>query len=234
MGTRSARATAPRLYPAGRSIALLGVCAPELVGRKLTIEGRKVQTVAYQRLALLVAFLEPGEETARLAEQAIERCEPHGTVLPVKPGTVFADPAALEGAAVESHARWSRALTRLGTKREVAVHVYAGPHLPPGGMPYVARVTARASRSGRAPALRGEERVVEHAGKLFRACADAAIATRRVRPYPQRHALWSATFLVEPDEVARFENLIEGFVEAGAAIGVTAHVEEARPPFSFV
>ena len=230
---------------------LLGVCVPELAGRKLVVDGRRVSAIAYKRIALLVSFVDPaGYEFERLAslradpvrfaiearilEQAVERVSVFASVVPVKALTVYADPEALELAAAEHGSRWSRVLSRLGAKRECVVHVYVGPHVPPGGEPFVARVSARSSRSGRAPSVRGDERVVAHAAKLWQSCTETAIATRRVRPSPERNALWTASFLVNESDVEAFELLVERSSEKGAPCGVTAHFEGPRLPYSFV
>jgi hypothetical protein len=230
---------------------LLGICAPELAGRKLTIDGRRVSAIAFERMSLLVSFVEPSAYEAenlaslradpirfaieaRLLEQAVERAGASAPVIPAKALTIYADPEALEAAARENASRWARSLARLGSKRECVVHVYVGPHVAPGGDPFVARVSARSSRSGRAPALRGDDGVVEHATALFKACSDGAIATRRVRSSPERGAIWTASFLVNEGDVEKFELLVERSSEKGAPIGVTAHFEGPRLPYSFV
>jgi hypothetical protein len=242
---------APRIYPAGRAAMILGVCAPALAGRKLVIEGRHVSAIAYKRVALLVSFVDPAQYEAehlaslradpvrfaleaRILEQAVERASGSGAIVPVKALTVYPDAQALELAAAENAGRWSRVLSRLGTKRECVVHVYVGPHVAPGGEPFVARVSARSSRSGRAPAIRGDERVVAHAAKLWQSCSEAAIASRRVRSSPERNALWTASFLVNESDVEAFELLVERSSEKGAPCGVTAHFEGPRLPYSFV
>ena len=242
---------APRIYPSGRAALLLGICAPELAGRKVTIDGRRVQAIAYERIALLVSFVEPSAYEAenlaslradaarfaieaRLLEHAVERAAVTAAVVPFKALTVYPDPESLEAAARENVAKWARLLSRLSTKRECVVHVYGGPHVPPGGEPFVARVSARASRSGKAPALHGEDRVIEHAAALFKACSEAAISTRRVISSPERGAIWTASFLLAEADVEKFELLVERSTEKGAPLGVSAHFEGPRPPYSFV
>jgi hypothetical protein len=242
---------APRVYPAGRAAVVLGICDRSLAGRKLVIDGRRVSAIAYNRVALLVSFVDPAAYEAellaslradpvrfaleaRILEQAVERASASGAIVPVKALTVYPDSDALELAAMENAARWSRVLSRLGTKRECVVHVYLGPHVPPGGEPFVARISARSSRSGRTPALRGDERVIAHAAKLWQSCSEAAIATRRVRSSPERNALWTASFLVNESDVEAFELLVERSSEKGAPCGVTAHFEGPRLPYSFV
>jgi hypothetical protein len=230
---------------------LLGVCSPELAGRRLTIEGRRVQSLRFGRLALLVAFVDQdayaldaierkrGEPAwlaaeARVLEHAIERAGASGTVLPMRLLTAFPHAGALEESAREQYPRWSRALTRLGGKRECVVHLYAGPHAPPGGEPYVLRIAQRASRSARLPAIKGDPAVVDHAQRLWRSCSRLATATRRVQTGGRRGALWSAVMLVPEGGVGALSAAIEATVEAGAALGVTAYLEAPRAPFTFV
>lgn len=244
-------ALAPRIYPAGRAALLLGICAPELAGRKLDIEGRRVAAIGYGRIALLVSFVEPGDyeperlagmradgasfaTEARVLETAVERASATARVIPARVLTLFPDTDSLEAAALENGPRWARSLARLGTKRECVVHVYAGPHVAPGPESFVARVADRAVRGGRAPVVRGDEHIVAHATALWRSCSDVAIATRRVPPSPLRGALWTATFLLAEPDVAAFETLVERSSERGAACGVTAHFEGPRLPYSFV
>jgi hypothetical protein len=246
--SRAARAS--RLDPAGGAAMLLGICAPELAGHTFAIDERDVDAMAYGRVSLLVTFVDPvAYEPERLAsiradatqftressvlERAVERARTIGPVIPAKPLTVYA-PGTLELAAREHVTRWSRALSRLGAKRECVVHVYSGPHVAPADDGFVARITGRASRSGRAPALRGDERVVAHASSLFRACSAAAISTRRVASSPLRGALWTASFLLAETDVEAFELLVERSTERGSALGVSAHFEGPRLPYSFV
>jgi hypothetical protein len=239
------------VYPAGRAVVLLAVCAPEVAGRRLVIEGRRVQAVPYGRLALLLSFVaqsaysaqeiarrraEPawlaGE--ARFLEQAVERARASGAVLPMRLLTVFPHSGALEETAREYYARWSRALTRLGPKRECAVHLYAGPHTAPGGEPYVVRVSQRALRTARAPGIKAEAAVAAHAQQLWQACVKVATAARRVQTTGRRGALWSAALLVNERDVAVLSALVEVSAEAGARLGVSAYLEMPHAPFTFV
>jgi hypothetical protein len=230
---------------------LLGVCAPELAGRRLMIEGRRVQAVRYGRLALLLSFVdqsgysvdeigrrrgEPGwlAAEARLLEQAVERSRAIGTVLPMRLLTVYPHAAALEENVSEHYARWSRALTRLGSKRECVVHLYAGPHSAPGGEPYVVRISQRSLRTARAPGIKAAPEIAAHAHQLWYACTKVATATRRVQTGDRRGALWSASLLVNERDVATLTALVEASAEAGARLGVSAYLETPHAPFTFV
>lgn len=230
---------------------LLGVCAPDLAGRRLTIDGRRVQALRCGRVALLVAYVDqaayaPAEierrrsepawfaAEARLLERAVERAGVHGRVLPVKPLTAFADAEALETYADEHVARWSRALARLGGKRECAVHLFVGPHAAPGGAPYVARVAVAAGRHGRVPAFAEDSAVSRHALAVWRDVTAIAIAVRTVRTGNRRSALWSAVILLEESEIPALATVLERSAEAGTPLGVSAYLEAPRAPFTFV
>jgi len=230
---------------------VLGACAPDLAGRRLAIEGRRVQAIRFGRLALLLSFVDGNAYAsdaierrradvtwlaaeARLLEGAVERARVHGAVLPMRLLTVFAHPETLEESAREHYARWSRALARLGTKRECVVHLYAGPHASPGGSPYVLRVAERVSRTGRPPALKGRTPVIEHARRMWRACAEVAFATRRVPISSERGALWSGAMLLDENGVEALASVLSDSVEIGGPLGVTAYLEIPRAPFSFV
>ncbi|MBD5657182.1 MAG: GvpL/GvpF family gas vesicle protein [Candidatus Eremiobacteraeota bacterium] len=247
---RTVSGVSPRLYPVGKAVILLAVCAPELAGRRLTIEGRRVQAIRVGRLTLLVAYVAPRDYTpeeiegrrtdpvwfgaeARLLEQAVERATVHGRVVPMPLLTVFAQPGDLEGCALERAARWTRTLARLSTKRECAVHLYAGPHTPPGGVPYVARIAARATRNGRAPPFSANAAVTAHALSVWRESTALAVASRGV-PAEDRHgALWSAVMLLEERDIVALSALLERSAVAGAPLGITAYVEAPRAPFTF-
>ncbi|MBD5606515.1 MAG: GvpL/GvpF family gas vesicle protein, partial [Candidatus Eremiobacteraeota bacterium] len=241
----------PRVYPAGRAAIVLGACGPELAGRRLAIEGRRVQAVRFGRLALLISFVDgaayaPDEldrlrgdaprlgAEARRLESAVERARVHGAVLPLRLLTVYAHPESLEEAAREQYARWSRGLARLRGKSECVVHLFAGPHAPPGGAPYVLRIAQKVSRTGRPPALKGDGDVLEHARRVWRECATIATATRRVATAGERGALWSAAMLLEPPAVDALAAALERSVVAGAPLGVSAYLESPRAPYCFV
>lgn len=244
-------AGAPRVYPVGRAVLLLAVCAPELAGRRLAVEGRRVQAMRVGRLALLLSFVDQAgyapEEVerkrcdpawlaveARVLEQSVERVRAVGPVAPMPLLTAVPQAADLEAHARERYAKWSRALARLGTKRECVVHLYAGPHAPPGGEPYLLRVTQRAGRAPRVPAFEAPPPTLEHAQRVWQACTEIAAATRRVRTAGRRGALWSAAFLLGDEQIDALAGTLEGFSVAGAALGVTAHLEAPRAPFTFV
>jgi hypothetical protein len=248
--SQSAPSVQPRVYPAGRAVLLFAVGSPELASRRYTIEGRRVQAIRFGRLALLLGYVDQAayasEELerrrddlpflrteARIHERAVERASALGAVAPVRLLSAFTHPAALEQYARENYARWSRSLTRLGEKRELVVHLFAGPHTPPGGEPYLLRVTARATRSTRAPHFKGDPAIVEHTKALYRACSAAASSTRRVQAASHRGALFSAAYLLAPAGVDALRAALAEQSLAGAALGITAYLEGPRPPFSF-
>ncbi|MGP6156101.1 MAG: GvpL/GvpF family gas vesicle protein [Vulcanimicrobiaceae bacterium] len=232
-------------------MALFGAGDAGLAGRRLVVDGRRLQALRFGRLALLVAYVDPleyapdeierrrGRESwlwneARIHERAVERAATHAAVVPARLLTVFPDWPALEQAAREQAARWSRSLGRFATQRECVLHVFAGPHSPPGREPYLVRVTERAARRGRAPAIQGEPRVCEHVAALRRACSEATAATRRIEPSSERGALLSAAFLTGDAGLDSMRRIVERSAEAGASLGVTAYLEGPRAPFTFV
>lgn len=248
--TRNVPTVEPRVAPAGRAVLLLAVCSPHIAGRRLVIEGRRIQAVRFGRLALLISFTERGAyrageverkrgdaasiaAEARLLETAVQRIAAASAVLPMRLFTTFEHTGALEEAARKLYPRWLRALSRLGTKRECLVHLYAGPHTPPGGEPYIVRVTPHENRSMRPPALRGTP-AREHAQQVWRDCAALALSVRRVPTGGRKGALWSAALLLPQTGVVPLGAVLERSVEAGAPLGVTAYLEAARAPFSFV
>ncbi len=239
------------MYPAGRAVLLLAVCAPELAGRRLVIEGHRVQVIAFGKVALVLSFVDqaayaPAEierkrvepawlaAEARLLEQAVERARASVAVLPMRLLTVFAHSSALEATAREQSARWSRALARLGSKRECVVHLYRGPHAPPGGEPYLVRVSLRASKSSRPPAVKADPAIAERAQQLWTSCAEIATATRRIATGACRGALWSAALLVEERDIPALSALVDAAAQAGAPLGLSAYLELPRAAFTFV
>jgi hypothetical protein len=240
-----------RVYPAGRALVLFGIGDAGLTGRRLVVDGRRLQGLRFGRLALFVAYVDPLEyapeeierrrlreswlwNEARIHERAVERAATHGAVVPARLLTVFPDWASLERGAVEQAARWSRALGRIAAQRECVLHVFVGPHAPPGRVPYLVRVTERAARTARGPALKGDPRLCEHVTALRRACAEASAATRRIVSSSERGALLSAAFLTGDAGLETMRQAVERSAEAGASLGVTAYLEGPRAPFTFV
>ncbi len=243
-------AGAPRVYPVGRAVLLLAVCAPEFAGRRFAVGGRRLQAMRFGRLALLLAFVDqeayaPDEierkrsdpkwlaAEARLLESGVERLRPSASVVPLPLLTAFSHSSELEAYARDRYAKWMRALTRVGSKRECVVHLYAGPHAPPGGEPYVLRVSQQATRAARVPAFKAPPETLEHAQRVWSACTALASAARRVNTSGRRGALWSAALLLCEEDVAKLSRLLESFSAAGAALGITVHLEAPRAPFTF-
>jgi hypothetical protein len=225
-----ARVPVPRVYPADRAAELFAVCEPELAGRRLSIEGRRVVAVPFDRFSLLLSYVE-----ARVHERAVERASQHGAVLPMRSFTIVEKTSELE-AYVSGHAvRWSRSLARLGGRRECAVHLYAGPHVSLfTNEPYSIRVARHVTRSTRLPVLAGTPDVVEYAREVWQACTSVAQAARRIAPGERRGVLWSAVLLLAAADVTVIAKVLERSAVAGAALGVTTYLEGPRAPFSFV
>jgi hypothetical protein len=240
----------PRVYPAGRAVIFHGFGAPELAGRRFTVEGRRVQALRYGRLALLVAFVAQTDYTAdeverrrsddgwlrieaRVHERAVERANFHGVLVPARLLSVFPHPAALEESVTENYARWCRTLTRLGAKREFVVHAFAGPHVAPGGAPYVLRVVANASRSPRLLTPKLGVEIVTQLQAMWRACGALATGSRRIVGPPMRGALGSVAYLVPEHQASALRSAIATASEIGAAAGLTYYLEGPRAPFVF-
>ncbi|MDQ2908404.1 MAG: GvpL/GvpF family gas vesicle protein [Candidatus Eremiobacteraeota bacterium] len=246
-----AGSAAANLHPAGRAVTLYAACGPELAGRRLLVNGRRVAAVRFGRVALLLAYVDPVQyapselerrradaaflaHEVRIHERAVERASAHGSVLPLHPLTVVTGTNDLEAYAREHAARWTRALTRLGDKREYAVHLYVGPHHVPLAEPYLLRVSGRATRSNRAPAIEARSDIAEHAQSVWGACSALAQSLRAVPSPERRGALWSAALLVAPGDVAPLAEAVERSCAAGAPLGITAYLEGPRAPFTFV
>lgn len=249
--TQAASSLQPRVFPVGRAVALLGVAAPELTGRRLTVEGRRVVVARFGRQALLVAYVDsaafaPAEvarrrtepawlrNEARIHERAAARASAHAPVLPAPLLSIFADAAALDDHARENDARWTRAFARLGAKSEYVLHVFYGPHVPPGGEPYLIRVTAQASRSGRAPAVAGPPDVAAKVRGLWETCASFAAGSRRVAVERTRGVLLTSALLVSEQGARALRDAVEAFGVASGPLGLAAYLEGPRLPFSFV
>jgi hypothetical protein len=240
----------PRVYPAGRAVVLHGFGASALAGRRFTVEGRRVCALRYGRLALLIAFVAQDEYAAdeverrrsdegwlrieaRVHERAIERASLHGLLVPARFLSVFSHPAALEEAAGEHYPRWCRTLTRLGTKREFVIHAFAGPHVAPGGEPYVLRVVANASRSPRVLAPKMGVEIVTQLQNVWRTCGALATGSRRIIGPPLRGAVGSVAYLVPEQQAGALRAALAAASEAGTAAGLTYYLEGPRAPFIF-
>lgn len=247
-GTIAARA---RVYPVGRAVLLLGIANAALAGRRVNVDGRRIQSVRYGSLALVVAFVDQiaydhdeiarkrSESSwlateARALERAIDRLAASGDVLPMKLLTAFPHADALEAYALESQARWTRALARVGTKRECVVHVYAGPHVAPGSGAYVARVSECATRATRLPVFKGETVVTEALASLWRDCVGLGLASRRIVPMPARGAHFALAILLPHGDVDSLGTLVDRFNARVASLGLIAYCEGPRRPFTFV
>ena len=242
---------ASRLHPAGRAVALFAVASSDLAGRRLVVDGRRVSALRSGRLALLLSYVDRAEyaplelerrrldvawqaNEARIHERAVERAGVHGTVLPLRPFTIVPDASALEAFAQANAVRWSRALARLGAKRECAVHLLAGPHASPLDEPYLVRVVQRATRSTRPPVVEAEGQVADFAQRTWAACAALAGSVRRVGTGKRRGALWSAAFLIAQNDLPQLAATLQTSASQGAALGVSTYLEGPRAPFSFV
>ncbi len=241
----------PRVYPAGRAVVLHGIAAPELAGRRLVVEGRRVQAVRFGRLALVIAFVHQndyaGDELerhrcdplwlraeARIHERAVQRAGAQAAIVPARLLTVFEHPAALEETATEFYARMCRSLTRLGGKQEFALHAYAGPHAAPGGESYLLRVSAHATRSTRVALPKAKDDVARELKAIWQTCGTLATAVRRIEGSPARGLLGSLALLVPESEAETLKLHVSNASLGAAPHGITYYLEGPRAPFSFV
>jgi hypothetical protein len=241
----------PRIYPAGRAVVLHGVAAPELAGRRLVIEGRRVQAVGFGRLALVIAFVNQNDYAAeelerrradplwlrteaRIHERTVERASLQAAIVPARLLTLFTHPAALEETAREFYARMCRSLTRLGAKKEFVLHAFAGPHAPPGGEPYLLRVTAHVARSTRCEAPKAKGEIARALQEIWRTCGALATAVRRIEGASARGLVGSLALLVPDSETEKLKMLVSKASIDAAALGVSYYLEGPRAPFSFV
>jgi hypothetical protein len=248
---QTVRRVEPRVYPVGRAVVLHGFGEPDLAGRRYSIEGRRVQSVLFGRLALLIAYVDQAgyapvelerrrddrtwlSTEARFHERVAARASAHGAFVPARLLNVFPHRIALDEAAAEYGARWSRSLTKFADKREFALHVFAGPHAAPGGESYLLRVAAHASRTVRRIPLKASDAIVAQVGDLWRGCARHASAVRRVEGVPARGLLGSSVYLVAEREAESVPLLVTKAAIAGAELGLTYYLEGPRAPFSFV
>ncbi len=248
---QAAPTAAPRIYPVGRAVVLHAFASAELTGRRFLIDGRRISTLRYGRLSVVVGFVDQARYTpdelarqrgdavwlggeARVHERAVERSALRAPVVPARLLSVFPHPAALELAVREGYPRWSRALARLGTKREYALHAFIGPHAPPGAQPYVLRVSARATRAGRVTLPKGKDGAMDIVQSLWRDCGALASATRGLQRPAERGALASVTYLVGDGDGAALRERVARASKEGAPLGISFYLEGPRSPFTFV
>lgn len=251
MTSSPARSSASRVYPAGRAATLYAVCDSQLAGRRLSVEGRNVVALGFERFALLLSYVDRNSYTAealkqrsddrvwhaaeaRVYERAVERASRHGVVLPMRLPTIVANTNELAAFVAENSLRWSRSLARLGGRRECVVHLVSGPHASLlTNEPYSIRIAKRVSRSARLPALEGSPAVVEFARSVWQSCTSLAQAVKRIAPVDPRGVIWSAVLLLGDGDVSAIARTLERSATAGAALGVTTYLEGPRAPFSF-
>ncbi|TAM61194.1 hypothetical protein EPN52_03205, partial [bacterium] len=99
-----------------RGVALLGVAEESLAGRRFSVEGVRVEALAFRDLALLIRPLRAADvahagEAAWMAHaghvqrRLCDRLAVKAALLPAKTGTIFASSSELDAAARQSHGR---------------------------------------------------------------------------------------------------------------------------------
>jgi len=238
-----------RLRPS-RPLQFFGVGDAALAGRRFVIDGSRATAVPFQRVALLVRYVD--EEAwstdaierqradphwlvgqAHVHETVLDRAMARGAVVPAPFLTFFESMAELSDCAQQSYDRWRRSLARISGKDEWAIHAYVGPHAVPRRNPYVLRMAPpRARASAPSVAAHSTPIATETLGKLWRACGLLANAARPLDPSTQH--LFSRAFLVQRPRVESFRAVLERFSESAQSAGVTVYLEGPRPPYSFV
>jgi hypothetical protein len=243
--------SAARVYPAGRAVLLYAYAAPELAGRRFSVEGRKVHAIRYGRLALLVGFADRDayaddqverrrgdagwlRAEARVHERAVERAAALAPLVPARLLSVYGSPEALEQAVRQAYVRWSRLLARLAGKRECVLHAFLGPHAEPVLEAYLLRVSARAARTSRLPVPKAPPAIASAVQGVWKACAASAGAARALQRPTGRGALGSVAFLVDEGGETALRALVAAASAEAAALGVTYYLEGPRLPFTFV
>jgi hypothetical protein len=242
--------SAARVYPAGRAVLLYAFAAPELAGRRFSVEGRRVHAIRYGRLCLLVGFADreafANEQVerrrgdagwlrteARIHERAVERAATHASVVPARLLSVYQSPEALEQAVRAAYVRWSRLLARLAGKREFVLHAFLGPHPAPNLESYMLRVSARAARSSRVPVPKAAPAVADAVQALWKACAAGASAVRALQRPTGRGALGSVAYLLDDGGEEALRSAVASASPDAAPLGISYYLEGPRLPFTF-
>ena len=148
-----------------RPLQFFGVGDAALAGRRFVIDGSRATAVPFQRVALLVRYVD--EEAwstdaierqradphwlvgqAHVHETVLDRAMARGAVVPAPFLTFFESMAELSDCAQQSYDRWRRSLARISGKDEWAIHAYVGPHAVPRSNPYVLRMAPSRARIG--------------------------------------------------------------------------------------
>ncbi len=238
-----------RLRPS-RPLQFFGVGDAALAGRRFVIDGSRATAVPYQRVALLVRYVD--EEAwsndaiarqrsdpqwlvgqAHVHETVLDRAMARGAVVPAPFLTFYESMAELNERAQQSYDRWRRALARISGKDEWAIHAYLGPHAVPRANPYVLRSAHSRSKTPSIAAYATAE-ATETIGKLWRACGLFANASRPLDPSALPQHLLSGAFLVQRSRVEGFRAVLERFSANAQSAGLTVYLEGPRPPYSFV
>lgn len=239
-----------RVYPAGRALQFFGVAGGDLAGRRFQVAGERANAIGFGRLSLVVRYVAHGEWSgdelerrrsderwitaqAVLHELVLERAMMRGPVVPARLLTVFSRLDELEDEARANYDRWRRSLSRIGGKQEWTLQVFHGPHLTPKRSPYVLRVAPLRARAG-APRLATAGPIGDHLNRMWTDCAAIVAGSRQIELSGDPHHLFGAAFLLEPGQVAAFQEALEHSYGAGRELGLAYYLEGPRPPYSFV
>ncbi|HVA37907.1 MAG TPA: GvpL/GvpF family gas vesicle protein [Candidatus Dormibacteraeota bacterium] len=215
-----------------RGVCLFGVADGALAGRRFSVDGARIEAIAYRDLALLIRRLRP-EEMPRVAEadwiaretraqlRLCERLAAKTSLLPAKAGAAYSSAGDLVVAADQAYRRWRRALGRVTGKHEWLALGYAGPHpVPASHAPLLGKP------------LTGRRAVIAPPFYEFWEGAAALAAQARLLAPSDARAAFAAAFLVPAERAADFRELL-GRTVAAAACGITLYHAGPRAPFHF-
>ena len=242
------RAQAP-LASVDRALHLVAIADEALAGRRMRVEGERITITRYEKIALLLRTVDADtwgpqslelkrndrhwlEREARLHEAIVSRAMVQGTVVPVKPFTVYPDSPALDAAARSHYTRFRRSLGRIAGKSEWALHVYRGPHRIPETQPYLLRTTL--ARPQEEPQRKVARALGDHVVQVWKSCSALATAARRIDGMTDAQQLFCATFLVPHGRNDALRETLERLHPAAKALGLTYYLEGPRPAFNFV
>jgi hypothetical protein len=242
------RAQAP-LASVDRALHLVGVGDESLAGRRMRVEGERITLMRFDKIALLLRMVDAAdwatqsldlkkndaawlEREARLHEAIVSRAMVQGTVVPVRPFTVFEDAQALDAGARSQYTRFRRSLARIAGKAEWALHVFRGPHRIPTGRPYLLRTTL--ARSSDETPKKVARPLGEHVVQVWKSCSTLATAARRIDVGGDQQQVFCATFLVPHTRTDALRETLERLHPQAKALGLTYYLEGPRPAFNFV
>ena len=243
-----AKSITRRVESARKALYVFGIGAPELAGKRWTVERITIIAIPFRKHSLLLRYVDASEwsgpaleahrrdrtwlcEQARFHERVLSRVMRRGAVVPVRFCTVFDSFAHFEDASAENYQRWRRALLRLSGKFEWRLRVYEGPHAVPAPEPYpLGNVAGDAARPA---SLRVTGAVADHLARLWKSCGALATAARTIEGCGERCRVFEAVFLLPDQGIPKFHEALGRWALSAKPLGLTYYFEGPRPPFTF-